>query len=87
MREAGAIAALPINNVHEEIGTGGAKLLLTEKSWTISEVGVMYRSGAQLSQSARLLIKQLRQAFRGRPTRKHAGSAPTLAQWAFELAE
>jgi len=86
MREAHAIAALPINNVHEEIGSGGAKLLLTERSWTISEVGVMYRSSAQLSQSARLLIKQLRQAFRGRQARKHAGSGSTLAQWSFELA-
>ncbi len=86
MREAGAIAALPSNNVHEEIGTGGAKLLLTERSWTISEVGVMYRSGAPLSQSARLLIKQLRQALRGGQARKHSGAASTFAQWAFEMA-
>ncbi len=62
MREAGAIAALPSNNVYDEIGTGDVKILLTEKSWAISDVGVMHRSDGLLSQASRLLIKELRQA-------------------------
>jgi DNA-binding transcriptional LysR family regulator len=62
MREAGAIAALPSNNVHDEIGTGDVKILLSEKSWAISDVGVMHRSDGLLSQASRLLIKELRQA-------------------------
>lgn len=64
MREAGAIAALPSNNVYDEVAAGSVNILLTEKSWTIAEVGILRRSSGLLSQSARLLIKELRQASR-----------------------
>jgi len=78
MREAGAIAALPSNNVYDEIGTGDVKILLTEKSWTISDVGVMHRSDGLLSQSARLLIKELRQASKAAKLESMPEARPTL---------
>jgi DNA-binding transcriptional LysR family regulator len=62
MREAGAVAALPSNNVYDEVAEGSVKVLLTEKSWSIAEVGIMRRSNALISQAARLLIKELGQA-------------------------
>jgi LysR family pca operon transcriptional activator len=62
MKEAGAIAALPSNTIYDEIESGDVTILKTEKSWTISDVGIVRRPDALVSQSARLLIKELRQA-------------------------
>jgi LysR family pca operon transcriptional activator len=62
MRETGAIAALPSNTIYDEIEQGDVSILKTEKSWTISDVGIARRPDALVSQSARLLIKELRQA-------------------------
>lgn len=62
MKETGALAALPSNTIFDEIEAGDVRILKTEKSWTISDVGIARRSDALVSQSARLLIKELRQA-------------------------
>jgi LysR family transcriptional regulator, pca operon transcriptional activator len=74
MREAGAVAALPSNNVYDEVADGSVKIVLTEKTWTIAEVGILRRSNALLSQAARLLIKELRQASK-------AAKLESMPQW------
>ena len=78
MREAGAIAACASNTIYDEVGSGEVNILKTEKSWSISDVGITRRPDALVSQSARLLIKELLQVSKSMKLEimPQAGSKP-----------
>jgi len=64
MRQAGAIAAVASNNILDEVTAGTMKVLLCDRSWLISEAGIIRRANQPGSRFARMLIKELRQVSR-----------------------
>ena len=55
-----AVAALPNNLIADEVKAQRRVVLLENKGWTLSEVGIARRDAALLSEPTRLMIQELR---------------------------